>query len=84
MEGIDELPDNHDLKALQIPQALEYILWEVPWAKRLYRVERSNTDAKMIYTGLERLPGRSVHNTLSWTNESVFDHMAHLPVAAEA
>lgn len=60
----------------KIPKTLEYILWEVPWTKRLYKVERSSDDtAKMVYTGGDSLPGRISSPFLPWANDSVFDHM---------
>ena len=74
-EDVDVLPDRHTLNAAEIPGALEYVLWEVPWMKRLYKVERSETVVEIINTGLERLPGRVIYNNLSWTNESLFDHI---------
>ena len=83
-KGFSKLPDKHTLKTTQIPRALEYILWEVPKGKRLYRLEKSDTAVKMVYTGFERLPGRVVHGSLSWTNESVFDHIIQSPLGRGA
>lgn len=70
------IPDVLDLNVAKIPGALEYVLWEVPWMKKLYRVERGREGAaRMVYTGWDRLPSRPSSSTLTWTNESVFDHI---------
>lgn len=79
-EGYDKtsmgIPDVLDLNVAKIPRALEYVLWEVPWMKKLYKVERAHEGAaRMVYTGRDRLPGRPSSSTLTWSNESVFDHI---------
>lgn len=76
MEGPPNLPNCHVLDAAKIPQDLQYVLWEVPWMKKLYRVARSfDGSAKMFFTGFQHLPKRQTSPDLTWTNESVFDHM---------
>lgn len=76
MEGPPNLPNCHALDAAEIPRDLQYVLWEVPWMKKLYRIERnSDSLAHMFYTGFQQLPKRQTSPYLTWTNESVFDHM---------
>ena len=60
---------------VKIPEALEYVLWEVPWSIRLYRLTKEHGTMKLVYMGCDRLPGRRYDNSLTWTNESVFDHV---------
>ena len=69
------LPDEHILNGVKIPEALEYVLWEVPWAKRLYKLTKKHEVTKLVYMECDHLPGRSYHPSLTWTNESVFDHV---------
>lgn len=57
MEGPLNLPNCHVLDAAKIPQDLQYVLWEVPWMKKLYRVARSSDgSAKMFFTGFAKAP----------------------------
>ena len=72
---MSDLPDEHVLDADKIPRSLEYVLWEVPWMKRLYRVSRDQEIVKLVYTGYDHLPGRNYHSMLTWSNESIFDHI---------
>ena len=72
---MSDLPDEHVLDADKIPRSLEYVLWEVPWMKRFYRVSRDQEIVKLVYTGHDHLPGRNCHPMLSWSNESIFDHI---------
>ena len=74
-EELSDLPNEHVLGADKFPQSLEYVLWEVPWMKRLYRVEREQEVVKMVHTGHDYLPGRPYYPTLTWSNESIFDHI---------
>ena len=46
-------------------------------------MDRSGRTVKMIYTGFDRLPGRAIHDALSWTNESIFDHVIGSPDALD-
>ena len=75
----ENLPDECDLQNIEIPPALEYVLWEVPWMKRLYNVtkEQSRGIVRLVYNGYDRLPGRPRYSELSWTNETVLDHMGN-------
>lgn len=71
-----ELPDELVLDTTKVAEALVYILWEVPCSKRLYKVERgSDGTVKMVYMGRESLTGRLTSPDLTWTNDSVFDHI---------
>ena len=72
---MSDLPDEHVLDADKIPRSLEYVLWEVPYMKRFYRVSRNQETVKLVYTGYDHLPGRNYHPMLSWSNESIFDHI---------
>ena len=79
-EEIDELkdlPDEYRLNKKKIPPALEYISWEIPWTRKLYTVERErrSTIAKMTYMNTHHLPDRIFNPNLTWTNDSVFDHV---------
>ena len=74
-EELSDLPNEHVLGADKFPQSLEYVLWEVPWMKRFYRVSRNQEIVKLVYTGYDHLPGRNYHPMLSWSNESIFDHI---------
>ena len=70
-----ELPDEHALDRDKVPQSLEYVLWDVPWTKRLYRVAREQETVKLVYTEHDHLAGRPYYPALTWSNESVFDHI---------
>ena len=71
----ENLPDECDLQNIEIPPSLEYVLWEVPWTKRLYNLVRDRDSVKLVYHNYDRLPGRLYYSNLSWTNETVFDHL---------
>ena len=71
----ESLPDECDLENIEIPPSLEYVLWEVPWMKRLYNLVRDRETVKLVYNGYDDVPGRPHYSTLSWTNETVFDHI---------
>ena len=51
------------------------VVWDVPWTKRLYRVAREQETVKLVYTGHDHLTGRPYYPALTWSNESVFDHI---------
>ena len=74
---MESLPDECDLQNAEIPPSLEYVLWEVPWMKRLYNVTRGQSQGvvRLVYNGYDRLPGRPHYSELSWTNETVLDHI---------
>ena len=67
----------HELNVVKVSPALEYVLWEVPWMKRLYNVTREQARGivRLVYNGYDCLPGRPHYPELSWTNESVLDHV---------
>ena len=73
----ENLPDECDLQNIEIPPSLEYVLWEVPWTKRLYSLMRDQETVKLVYNGYDHVPGRPHYSTLSWTNETVLDHMGN-------
>ena len=75
MKPAESLPDEYNLQNVEFPPSLEYVLWEVPWTKRLYSVVRNQDTVKLVYNGYDRLPGRPYYSTLSWTNETIFDHL---------
>ena len=72
------LPDVHELNGVEVSPALEYVLWEVPWMKRLYNVTREQSQGvvRLVYNGYDRLPGRPHYSELSWTNETILDHIS--------
>lgn len=74
-EVLQDLPDECRLDG-SIPRSLEYVLWENDWGGKLYTVERgSDSVPKIAYSGLERLPGRFSNSNLTWSNDSIIDHM---------
>lgn len=76
VEEPTDLPDKLVLDTTKVPKALEYILWKIPYSKKLYKVESgSDGTVEMVYTGRESLPGRRTSPDLTWTNDSVFDHI---------
>ena len=76
----------HELNGVKVSPALEYVLWEVPWMKRLYNVtrERARSIVRLVYNGYDRLPGRPHYSELSWTNETVFDHIGSAATEASS
>ena len=74
-EPTENLPDECDLQNVEVPPSLEYVLWEVPWTKKLYSLVRDRDKVKLVYNGHDRLPGRPHYPNLSWTNETIFDHL---------
>ena len=67
----------HELNGVEVSPALEYVLWEAPWMKRLYNVtkEQSRGIVRLVYNGYDRLPSRPHYSELSWTNETILDHI---------
>ena len=76
LRSTKSLPDVHDLNDVEIPPSIEYLLWEVPGMKRLYSVTRERGTVSLVYNGYDGLPSRPYYPKLSWTNETVLDHMS--------
>lgn len=76
------LPEPAELRVSDVAPNLRYILWDVEEHPRLYRIEKDQQFRGVTLAVLMQSTSlRSRHNNSSlpgdWTDESVFDHLAH-------
>ena len=69
------MTDVHELKSVEVPPSLEYLLWEVARMKRLYNVTKERGTVRLVSFVYNGLPSRPYYPKLSCTNETVLDHM---------